>query len=156
MSNSFIRVFPNGINTNTGYRIDLSSISKIPIELGIEFFDLSLPQSTERLLVATSGKKEDFNISAELHYDGSNKCFQIDSLGNLSSLSYTTTKQQVNFIRNYIISNKITAVYQLYLDWLDISVYGSLKMSINANGDDFFSIVYLGIQLKVGGNVFGI
>ena len=153
---SFIRVFPNGTGDWSGYRINLSNVSKIPIELGIDYFDLSLPNSTKRLLVAASGKKLDINLSSELHDDGDSKCFQYDNLGNLTDLSLTTTKDQVNFLRDSLITSKITGGYQLYLDWLDKSFFGNCKLSILANGEDFFSIVYLTVHFKEGGNVFGV
>ena len=153
---SFIRVFPSGTSSLSGYRINLSNVSKIPIELGVDYFDLSLPNSTKRLLVAASGKKLDINLSAELHDDGDNKCWEIDNLGNLSGLDYITTKDQVNFLRDSLITNNITGGYQLYLDWLDASFSGNCKLSIVADGENYFSTVSLTVQFKEGGNVFGI
>ena len=160
---SYLRVRTNGISDSTGYLIYFSSVDSIDEPLGVQTFDLSLPQSTSRLLTPTTGKQDDFNIQVKFIDDGTSKCYSIDNVGNLSDLSLSTTSEQFNFIRQNLISNKVVASYDLYIEWLDDGTSGTsgvMQGHANINNrvqaDSSFSFFVASITFKVGGNPFSV
>ena len=157
---SYIRVRTEGIGSQTGYLIYFSSVRNINGDLGVDTFDLSLPQSISRLLTPTTGKKDDINLQVMFIDDGSNKCISFDNVGNQTNMGLTTAPEQLQFLRDYIISNKINSSYDLYLEYLDdgggiVGVkQGFAKASYNVEGESSFSYFVATITFKVGGNPF--
>jgi len=153
---SYLRVRTNGLSETTGYLIYFSSVDEIDEQLGVQTFDLSLPQSTQRLLTPTTGKQDDFNVQCKFIDNGTNKGISIDNVGNQTNLGIITTKEQINFIRDYIISNKIVAVYELYIEWMDKTFRGNALINHKVSSDSNFSFFVCNINFKIGGNVFGV
>lgn len=153
---SYLRVRTNGLSDTTGYLIYFSSVDSIDEQLGVQTFDLSLPQSTQRLLTPTTGKQDDFALQCRCIDDNTNKGIAIDNVGNQTNLGIVTTKEQANFIRDFIISNKIVAVYELYIEGLDKVFRGNATISNKLVGDSSFSFFTCNLTFKVGGNVFGV
>ena len=160
---SYLRVRTNGVNDPTGYLIYFSSVDSIDEQLGVQTFDLSLPQSTSRLLTPTTGKQDDLSVQVKFIDDGTNKCISIDNVGNQTNLNLTTTEEQFNFIRDNIISNKVVSIYEMYLDWLGDGssltegVYrGWATINNKVLSDSNFSFFIGNITFKVGGNPFSV
>ena len=160
---SYLRVRTNGIDDTTGYLIYFSSVDSIDETLGVQTFDLSLPQSTQRLMTPTTGKQDDLNIQVKFIDNGTNKCFSIDNVGNQTGQGLISASEQFNFIRDLMISNLVVASYDLYLDWLDDGtsanngvLQGYVNISNRVQGDSSFSFFIANLTFKVGGNPFSV
>ena len=138
--------------TKTGYLIYMSLINSLDFSAGVDTVDLSIVQTTDRSLFPTSGLKKDFEFDFELIDDGTNKCFSVDNIGNLTPLNKITTKEQVNFLLNNIITNQAVARYFIYSEWLDEEYYGHLIIRGRASGDEFFNKVTVRATFKSGAN----
>jgi len=142
----------DGTITKAGWRIDISLTNSIDFASGIDTVDLSIVQTTDRSLIPVSGKKQDFDFSFELIDDGSNKTYQVDNIGNLVTYGDITTKGQLKFLLEKIMTNSAVARYYIYSEWLDTTYVGFLKINGSATGDEFFNRVTFTANLKSGVN----
>jgi hypothetical protein len=84
--------------------------------------------------------------------DGTSKCFSVDNIGNLTDLNLTTTKDQLNFLLDNVITNSAVARYFIYNEWLDKEILGHVTVRGRATGDEFFNKVNVRANLKGGVN----
>jgi len=153
---SYIYVKTGSITSEEGYIINISLENALDFASGIDTVDLSIVQTTSRSLMPTSGLKQDFDFDFELIDDGQNKCFQVDNIGNLTPLTKFTTKDQLNFLLESVITNEATARYFVYNEWLDKTIQGHLVIRGRATGDAFFTKVNVRATLKAGVNTLAI
>lgn len=136
----------------TGYLINISLTNAMDFELGVDTVDLSIVQTTDRSLFPVSGKKKDFDFDFELLDDGTNKCFTVDNIGNLTTAGCITTKDQLNFLIDNVITNSAVARYFVYSEWLDKEMAGHVKVRGRATGNEFFNKVNIKANFKSGTN----
>ena len=158
MADDYIKVIYNyivGTTTYTkGFKIFTNLIVDMSVFKGIETADISLPTSSSRILLPISGLKTDPTLAIELIDDGTNKCFSIDNIGNETALNYSTTKEQLNFLLDNLMRSELSAVYTIYIDWLDKEFVGLLTINGRIKGDSYFNNISLTASMKVGNNLF--
>ena len=152
----FIRVYTEGRDVETGFKIEISLVSRLAFNKGIKTADLSLTSNTanERLVTPISGNIEDYIFAFELLDNGINKGFSIDNIGNETPLSKVTTDEQVNFLLDSIMSSGIKLIFEIRNEWLNKNIFGFLTISGNAEGEDFFNKVVVNAQLQQGVSFF--
>lgn len=149
----YIYVRTNGTLDEQGYIIYMSLVDSVSFAQGIDTVDLSIVQTTDRSLLPISGLKKDLDFSFKLLDEGTNKCFSVNNVGDLTPLSKITTKEQLLFLLDNVITNNANAFYIVYNDWLDRSFVGMLTIDGMAKGDEFFNSVDVRARLKSGANI---
>lgn len=157
MADDFIKVlFKDEFGVQQGFKIITNLIVDIDMFKGIETTDISLPTSTTRALLPTSGLKTDPTLQIELIDDGINKAFSIDNIGNETPLAVISTSEQLNFLLDNLMRPELGATYTIFIDWLGKEFVGLLTIRARATGDSFFNNISLTATLKVGNNIFNI
>jgi hypothetical protein len=154
MADDYIQVRVNGSTNLTGFKLTSKFVLDLDLFLGIDTTELSIPSTTTRALLPTSGLKSDPTFTIDLIDDGLNKAFSIDNIGNETALNIISTADQLNFIKTNLISAKINATYVIYNDWLNLSFTGLLTIRARASGDSFFNTIQIIATLKEGDNLF--
>jgi len=152
---SYIRVKSSGITDEEGAKINISNVQGFEFSKGVDTNDLSVVSTGTRVLLATSGIKEDYNFTFDLIDDRTNKAYNIDNIGNEISAVKISTAEQLLFLLKNVILKDITAVYLVYIDWLDTEYVGQLTIRGRTDQNDYFSTVTFSAQLKVGANILG-
>lgn len=157
MADDFIKVlFKDEFDVQQGFKILTNLTVDIDMFKGIETADISLPTSTTRALLPTSGLKTDPTLQIELIDDGTNKAFSIDNIGNETPLAVISTSEQLNFLLDNLMRPELGATYTIFIDWLGKEFTGLLTIRARATGDSFFNNISLTATLKVGTNIFNI
>ena len=152
----YIRSYTKG-STNldrSGAKLVVSILPTIDFNKGVNTTDLSLPSSTTRSIVPTSGLVEDYNVVVEIVDTGVNKASTFDNAGTETPVTSITVKDQVNFLLDTLIKSDIKSEYEVYIEWLGKTVVGFLTIRGNIKGDEFHSLVRFDASIKVGSNPF--
>lgn len=152
----YIRVYTEGRDVTTGFKLEIEIVSKLQFNLGIRTADLSLTSNNpgERLVSPISGNVQDYLFSFELIDDTTNKAFSIDNIGNETALNKITTSEQVNFLIASIMNSGLNLIFEIRNDWLGLNIFGFLRIVGDVEGDDFFTKVLLKAEFKQGVSFF--
>lgn len=149
----YIYVQTNGVASLEGFLIYMSLVDSVGFAQGIDTVDLSIVQTTDRSLLPISGLKKDLDFDFQLLDEGTNKGFSVNNVGDLTDLSKITTKEQLLFLLDDVITNNANAFYTVYNEWLDRSFLGLITIDGTATGDSFFNSVAVKARLKSGANI---
>lgn len=154
---SYIRVRTNGVSNPQGYKLEFSNLVSSDRQIGVDTFDLSLPNTDFRSLVPSSGNKRDLNYEFELIDDSTSKGVSINNIGNENPVSNSiTTAEQINFLEDEIFRGSIGIVFELHDEWLNKTYFGWATLNLKPQEEENFSVVRGNIVFKVGGNPFSI
>lgn len=153
---SYLRVRTKGFTDPTGFKLLIDDIRGLDLSGGYDSLDISLPQSTTRTLIPTSGLKRDLTFEIDIVDDGTNKGIEIDNTGTEIGLGLLNTNDIFKFIEEDILSGNINSSYTFYIEWLNKIYQGSVNIRIVVDSESFFSKITLSITFKEGGNIFGV
>lgn len=97
-----------------------------PSRIGIPGFSAENQQS-----IPVLGQQDDINILIRIKTETSNVAFDVSSGGSTiaHSPSITSIKDQYNFLYDEVLTNNVSANYELYIEWLDLTYRGTLLLN---------------------------
>ena len=127
MVQSYIR--KRGITGSDGRQLNIN-IDSIRRTKGTPPNRINIPglEAASQISAPILGQQDGFDVVIRLTEQTSNVGFDVDSAGSTSAHtpSILTIEDQYNFLYDEVVNNSITAAYEIFLDWINVTFQGTV------------------------------